>query len=200
MDIWNAFTRALKVSHRSNMQAAGTSEMPPEPSKNDDLLAFRTIIKMLSMLSLIQSPARLATNAPIGTTQEDRRSLRLLDALSAVLIRRHEITAVVARPYDGSTGNLRVYASVVLPGKTEPFLQPSETSDVPNFWDRARNFAVAANPRDTKINGNSDSLMNFKSLPIIGDYEKDIAKELVDAAKVEGNAQPLLDTFLKNHW
>jgi hypothetical protein len=192
MDIWNAIAQTLKnLSHHSNMRA-------PEPSKNDDLLAFQTII---TMLSLIQSPARLTIKAPIGTTNEDRRALRLLDALSTVLIRRFEITAVVARPYDESTGNLQVFASVVLPSETEPLLQPSKGSNDQDFWSRVRNFAVATNPRNTKINGNIDSLMNSTSLPIIGDRQEKVPEELVNAAKLEGEGNtPLLNTFLETNW
>ena len=79
------------------------------------------------MLSFIQSTTgqlrcTANTTTPLGTDQEDRRLLRILNALSTVLVREHEVIAVLVKPYDGS--NVQVLASMVQPSN-EPLLQPS---------------------------------------------------------------------------
>ena len=173
----NAFKRILK------------SEMPHVPSKVDDLLAFRSII---TMLSYIQSNGRLSTEeGPIATGTNDYKELRLLDALSAVLVREHEITAVVAQPYDGS--NLRVFASVIHPSNA--LLLPN--SDHQSLWSRIWNFTIFMNPRVDKTSGDFDSMINNTSFPLIGDYEEKIPEDLVTAAKENA---PVFDTFLDTHW
>jgi hypothetical protein len=185
----------------NKMQAIDTSKMPPAESsqastsaKAKDLLAFHTIT---TMLSFIQSPAsrRLSfVTGPICIERNDRRELRVLDALSAVLIREHEITAAVAPPhYNGS--HLQVFASVVHP--SESLLQHGANSDDQSLWDRFCNLTATLNPRTSKIYGNTDSLLNNTSLPLIGDYEDKVPRNLITAAK--GNV-PVLDVFLQSHW
>lgn len=196
----DTFNRAFqKLSGRLNMQVTGTSETPPKPShtKAKDLLAFRTII---TMLSSIQSPnIRLAAKTAIGTTMDknSRNALRVLDALSAVLIREHEITAVVAQPFNGL--NLQVFASVVYPSNAGPLFQPGSDGAEPDsqsFWGRV--FTVAINPRNPGPKALKDnSLINVTSLPIIGDHLDNVPVELVNAAKVNAS---VLDMFLKTHW
>jgi hypothetical protein len=107
--------------------------------KAEDLLAFRTIT---TMLHFIQSHSSYYTGA-IVTATEDRNDLRVLDALSAILIRQHKIVAVVAKPYDGP--NLQVIASVICPTNTDSLLQPDALTT--SFW---RRFTVAPNPRKDK--------------------------------------------------
>ena len=182
--IWEALARTLK-------KASGRSKATSEPSlitdtKTYDLLAFNTVITMLTYFRAANN--RLATHAPIGTSQDDRRTLRVLDAFSAVLIREHEITAVVAKPYDGS--NLQVFASVIYPGNAEPPPQSGAVPSESGLWDR---FIVGVNPRDNKINGCTDSLMNLTPFPIFGDYKDQVPQKLIDASNV-------LDTFLQNYW
>ena len=175
------------------------SKMPPEPSqesqprkenlsfgsKAEDLLALRTII---AMLSFIHSPnGRSPTETgPIGTQKVVRGELRVLDALSALLIRHHEITAVVAPLYNVPTSNLQVFASVVDPSIPDPelSLQPGTNSENPGFWTRFRNFTVSVNPRHEKTNDKViDSLMNNTSLPLIRDCDDLAPEDLVTAAK-----------------
>jgi hypothetical protein len=190
---WEALSRALqKMSGSSNMPA--TSEKPPEPSqsttKTQDLLAFRTIITMLSCIQ--SSNTRLATKAGPTRTEKDRAELRVLDALSTVLIRRHEITAVVARPHDGI--NFQVFASVAYPSNAEPLLQPDDKG----LWSRICNFTVTTNPRVSKMHTRTDSLINLSSIPVIGDHQDQVPGELVTAAKE--NSTDVLNIFLKTHW
>ena len=112
-----------------------------------DLLAFRTIITMLTYIQSQSSNTRLATKTPIASKVDDPKVLRVLDALSSVLIREHEITAVVAQaaqPYDGF--DLQFFASVVYPSNTEPLLQPGAEPGGQSSWDRVCNFTIAVNP------------------------------------------------------
>ena len=111
------------ITSISSEDSSSSESMPP--TKADDLLAFRSII---TMLSHIQSNGRSSTDSEarlIATRTADDSSykeLRLLDALSTVLTRQHEVIAVVALPYCGSDDGgsesnhkVRVFASVVNP-------------------------------------------------------------------------------------
>jgi hypothetical protein len=160
------------------------------PTKAQDLLAFRTIILMLSFL---QSPtSRLASTRIIGELKDDRTTLKVLDALSAILIREHEVTAVMAKPYDGF--NLPIFASVVHP-TDKSLLQSSTKSGSQGFWSRMCDFTIYLNPL---TNGNTDSLMNKTPFPIIGDYEDNVPADLVTAS-LKGN-ESLLDVYLAAYW
>jgi hypothetical protein len=192
------------------------SQPSTTPSKARDLLALRTIIMMLS---LIDSPdgRSLAPNykPPLGILPKERKELKVLDALSAVLIREHEITAVMAKPYDGA--NLQVIGSVVHPSDAEPSLQPASSnvepslqpasnSETQGFWRRIRSnfkFAVTVNPRSSPINGHTDSLRNKDILPSLIACKDSVTvpPQLIATAKHEGNASmPLLDLYLKDFW
>jgi hypothetical protein len=181
--MWDAITRILD-------RAAGRSKATSEPSpitdtKTDDLLvAFNTVITMLTYLRAANN--RLA-NAPIGTSKDDRRNLRVLDALSAVLIRENEITAVVAKRYDGL--NLQVFASVIYSVNAEPLPQSGAVLES-GVWDQ---FIVGVNQRDDEINGHTDSLINLTPFPIFGDHKDQVPQDLIDASSV-------LDTFLQTYW
>jgi hypothetical protein len=206
MKIVDILNRAIgKVSGRFNESknpSPSTTGNSSEPkfTKVDDLLAFRTIITMLSALG--SHNTRLHGELSIDnttTTTDERVLLRLLDALSAVLVRRYEITAVVAHPYGGN--DVQVFVSVVHSNRTKSLLQPSQAGNR-----CLRNHTVAINPRHTPVNSVVDSLMNSTSLPrLTADYGI-IPQDLVDAAnKSEANRDkainsPVLEVFLKNHW
>lgn len=195
----------LKVSGRSNMQ--DTSEKPStgslfnsqSDSKHRELLAFRTIITMLYYIQ--SSNTRFPKTDITVAAKEELMALRVQDALSAVLIRQHEVAAVVAQPYNGLS--LKVFASVVHPSKAEPQALPqhfARSVDQPqNFWDQVRNFTVTINPRapKSKINNHNDSLINLTSLPIIGDHQDQVPKDLVAVAEV---SKSVLDVYLDVHW
>jgi hypothetical protein len=157
-------------------QAIDTSEMPPaEISESILFEAFRTIT---TILSYIHSPSRRFSSetGPIGDGYDDREALKVLDALSAVLIRDHEIVAVVAPPYN------------------EFLLQPGSDDQTRSLWGL---FWATLNPRTSKIYGNTDSLQNNTSLPLIGDYEDKVPINLITAAKENA---PVLEVFLQSHW
>ena len=159
-----------------------------DATKAQDLLAFRTII---SMLSFLQSPTSRASSLSIWGSEDDRSTLTMLDALSAVLIREHEVTAVMTKPFDGF--NLPIFTSVVHP-TVKSLLQSSTHSDSRGFWNRMRDFVLPF----ILINSNTDSLMNKTSLPIVGDYEDKVPADLVTAS-LKGN-ESLLDAYLAAHW
>ena len=203
MGVWEAFTCYIEKmpSGYLNKQATDrTSQNLPERSQSDfkaeDLLAFRTII---TMLSYIQSHNGAVTRrtGPTATDEKDCnpvRVLRVLDALSTVMTRQHEIIAALAKPYNGFT--IQVFASVVYSNKAEPLFQPGAESDQ-DLWSWVCKYILVPNPRDTKVNGHIDSLMNKTLLPFIGDHQDKVPQELVTTVKEN---PPVLDIFLQNHW
>jgi len=129
---------------------------------------------------------------PSGTRAEsitpsdaDHNSLRVLDALSAVLVRQHEITAVVAKHEDS---DLQVFASVSLGVHANLNGSSSQICD----------FTTAGNPRTNGINGHvDDSLINKTRTPIIGDHEDRVPEDLIAAGEAGGG---LLRVYLESIW
>src|SRR6266540_6892819 len=119
---------------------------PPPPKLMISLPSARSLLcSLITMLSHIQSPNNESTNTgPIATVKEDRDELRVLDALSAMLSRQYEITAVLAKPYNGS--NLQVFASTTYPSNAEPLLQSGAEPSTQSFWSRIWNFTAITNP------------------------------------------------------
>ena len=159
MPPWNKLSSAFKKAiDSSNMQREPSK---PSPStKAEDLLAFCTITTMLSFIQSTTGQLRCTANTttPLGTDQEDCRLLRLLDALSTVLVREHEVIAVVVKPYDGS--DVQVLASMVQPSN-ESLLQSGANSDSQSFlgW-MLSNFTFTMNTCHDPIYKNNDSLLN----------------------------------------
>lgn len=188
MGVWETISCAIETfSGRLNTRATDRT------FKAEDLLAFRTIITMLSYLQS-HNGAVTSRSGPSATNKTDHNTLRVLDALSTIMTRQHEVIAVLAKPYDGST--LQVFASVVYSNKAEPLLQPSAEPDQ-DLWSRVCKFVAAIDTRETKVNNQNDSLMNKTSVPFIGDHQDKVPQELV--TRVKENA-PVLDIFLQKHW
>ena len=185
----------MSLIKKNSPSQPSISDSDSERTKANDLLAFRTIMTMLRCLN---SPKRTQEKFTV-TVQEsdDRKILKVLDALSTLLVREHEITAVVAKSFDGL--NIPIIATVV-----DPTDETSPQSDAnSNIWSWFRDFTVSINPRVSKVNNNIDSLMNNTSLPIIGDYEDKVPDDLRKAAGVSGRSGAnvaLLDAYLANHW
>jgi hypothetical protein len=167
-------------------------DFPTESSdttKARDLLAFRTVSTMLSYLTHSNGSRPSVTSAElISSDAGDRKALRVLDAVSAVLVRQHEVIAVVAKHASGTeTSGLQVFASVS---------HPIRVHDA-NGGFSIRDFTATVNPRTTKTNGHkNDSLVNNTTLPIFGDYEDSVPVDLI-AAGEQGN---LLKVYLEKHW
>jgi hypothetical protein len=176
----------------------------PVNRKAKNLLALRTII---SMLSLIHSSSGRSSNdkAPMGG-KVDRKQLKVLDALSALFIRRYEITAVVASPPNNAS-NLQVFTSVSNPSDAElsESLQPDSNSENQpegrGLWTQfCNNFIVSVNPRSDS-DGNADSLMNMQKWPLITDCKDKVPLDLVTASELEAVAsKPLLALYLEKFW
>ena len=101
MPPWKKLSSAFKKAIDSSKMQRKPSE--PSPStKAEDLLAFCTITMMLFFIQSTtgQLGCTANTTTPLGTDQEDCRLLRILDALSTILVREHKVIAVVVKPYD----------------------------------------------------------------------------------------------------
>jgi hypothetical protein len=191
------------------------SELPPgpvfttTPTKTERLKAFRTIITLLSKLDSPNGQPPDEKGA-IATEDEDLKELRVLDALSTILIRKSEVTAVVAPRFDGD--QFQVFTSPIFTGNAKPSTNQSDSNTAPDnyslqsgsntrggvqdFIARVYNFAVAPNPRLVPVHKKIDSLMNTTPLPLIQDCVVDVDENLVTAAQSDG----LLISFLDTYW
>jgi len=150
------------------------------------ILAFRTIT---TMLSLIQSPTEITSTGEKDLSKEQRDKLRVLDALSAVIVRQHEIAAVMAKPSNGD--KIEVLASV---NHLDPTFDIPQLSD--SRLDRLR-WLITPNPRDPLKNKKSkiDSLTTRATSVTLVDTNTKISEKLSTA-----DSDKLLDTFLLNEW
>jgi hypothetical protein len=83
--------RSLKVDSHFSPPILNQTH-PPSIVLPPGILAFRTITYLLSCL---QRPGAMKLSDKASLDDEVRRELRLLDALATLLVRRHEIVAVV---------------------------------------------------------------------------------------------------------
>jgi hypothetical protein len=200
MDVLKFFNRVFKATRVR--RDVDWTEMPSEPNgmstdsetKANDLHAFRTITTMLSYIKSGGRPTEMEQICTVESSGDRKRRLRVLDALSAVLIRQYEVTAVVAEPHEGlGVGSeIQVFASVE---SGEGYGSDSDHQDM--ISTEFGRFTVTINPRESKINHKTDSLINLTSLPVIGDYRDKVPGDLVAVANSGGS---LLDVYLRNHW
>lgn len=160
---------------------------------DDAILAFRTIT---TMLSLIQSPTETtSTREKEDFTKDKRRELKILDALSAVAVRRFEIVAVVAKSYNGS--NLEVIASVNNAGPALNIHQQDSGSLA--ALKTSFQWFITPNPRNADRKSNrkikEDSLTTRKQHMTLVEPHTQISEKLSKA-----NSDNLLDVFLENEW
>ena len=125
--------------------------------------------------------------------------LRILDALSTVLVREPEVIAVVVKPYDGS--DVQVLASMVQPSN-ESLLQSGANSDSQSFLRRMlSNFTFAMNTCHDPIYKNNDSLLNSSPLLHIGDYEDKVPEDFTAAVKSGVKvSDSVLRAYLDAYW
>jgi hypothetical protein len=194
---------AMKILKKwqSKLQLTGKESKSPSPDDVDldtqAILAFRTIT---TMLSTIQSPTKIASTVVQRLPNEQRRELRVLDALSAVAVRQHEIVAVTAKSYGGA--NVEVLMSVNI---LEPALNIYQHSGAQSTWNALRWFRITPNPRDSAKNlkDKIDSLTiktssSGKSSMKLVDPSATVSLELSEAGKVSNDK--LLATFLQTEW
>lgn len=154
----------------------------------DAILAFRTIT---SMLSLIQ-PRIVKAGRDEGLSKDELQELRVLDALSAVAVRQHEVVAVIAKSF---SDHIEVVASVHnvnpatnIPKDTTPSKHPFRWLITPN----PRN--LSKNPKDP-----TDSLTRTtdSTMTLVNPSEK-ITEGLLVLSKA--SPENLLDDYLLNEW
>ena len=173
-------------------------ESDDESCKADAILAFRTIT---TMLALIQAPIKLTDSQEVVISQDEHRELKVLDALAAVAVRRHEIVAAMAKDYKGSQAEVLVSVNNV-----GPALNISQHSENPALAGRkfssklALRWLIAPNPRDQDRKKNQnlkmDSLIRPKDACMtFVDPNTTISEELFRATP-----EKLLDTFLQTEW
>lgn len=198
MKQWDYIQKAYnKLAQLMSGQATSDTKKSPRSTetthsdKASYLLAFRTIITMLSLLQRLSPYSRSATTQEqsLGPkTTENRKVLKVLDALSSVLVREHDKIALVARPCCGSP--LKVFASVV-----DSTAACTKTRLQPDVWNWVRNITVAVNPR-------KQDRTNTTSFPVIRDCQAKVPAALITAAAAGGSgwSRSLLDLFLRDHW
>jgi hypothetical protein len=144
-----------------NESSGGESNDSDVPDSRAMILAFRMIT---TMLSYIKSPTEVTTRPNISDSQ--RYELRVLDALSAVIIRRYEVAAVMAKRYNGDK-KIEVLVSVNDTSISEPVLTISQQShhceNIPG------SFIITPKPRDPDRNPKDkiDSLTTRNTTPTI---------------------------------
>ncbi len=100
---------------------------------NLDLYAFRTIVTMLALL-------RPQREIPDKREKPDSKKLRILDALAAIITRKHGVAVVVAHPHD-DTGTTQVLTR---------FNRENRTQFAGDLLDSCPSFLTAQNPRRLK--------------------------------------------------
>ena len=155
-------------------------------SKDESILAFRTIT---TMLSLIQQPSETTKVEPVHIPKAKRKELRVLDSLAALLVRNHEVVTVMTVP---SNGNSIQIISVVNLNQSRPALtitpQPGMSLSPWNleWW-------LSINPRRTA--------------PIIPEADEDSMQVVDPDTRISqtlsnsmGNPDILLHTYLQTQW
>ena len=191
------FESIANASLGDNLNCASNDVAP-----SDAILAFRTIT---TILSLIQNPTEIitkeiTTNLKEVTAADSEKKdlkcqLRVLDALSAVTVRRHEVVAAVAKPYNGI--GLEVLTSV---NKLEPALNMISESQHESPGPSRSNWLrwlISPNPRDPKKNKKSkgDSMTTMYPRITLVDPNQMISTELSQASEDD-----LLNIFLRTEW
>ena len=160
----------LNESHSSHL----TSDRDIAKKKDDAILTFRTIT---TMLSLIQSPTEVTKSGITGQkdiSDPHCRDLRVLDAISALAIRKYEIAAVMAKCHNEANIQVLVSANNSEPVLTIPQQYPD--SDLSFLqW-----FMITPNPHDPKKNSKNktDSLATRYTYPTLVDPKTQISEEL----------------------
>ena len=172
-----------------------TSDRDIVKKKDGAILAFRTIT---TMLSLIQSPTEVTKSGITGQkdiSDSHRRDLRVLDAISALAIRKHEIAAVMAKRHNGANIQVLVSANNSEPALTIPQQYPDSKNDSDLSF--LRWFMITPNPRYPKKNSKNetDSLTARYTYPTLVDPNTQISEELSMATQ-----ENLLQTFLRTQW
>ena len=170
--------------------------IPDDPQDAQAIYAFRSIT---TMLAHIHSPT-VTTNSGERkhSSKDERRELRLLDALAAVAVREHEIVAAVAKGNAGSSIQVLVSANSVDPALNIP--QHSNES-----WKGPVRWFITPNPRDRALRNNKtkpiDSLTRIRENTYMSvvDPSTDIS-QVFSTATQASTSSDLLNAFLLTEW
>jgi hypothetical protein len=135
------------------------------------------------MLALIQCPSETTKIEPIHISKEERKELRVLDALAALLVRGDEKVAIMAVPYDGKS--IQVLSAVNLNNAGSAASKPAES--------RTIRWLTSLNSRFTSP----------KFPPTDEDSMKVVDPDTkIDQTLLEHKDKPdrLLETFLPTQW
>jgi hypothetical protein len=163
-----------------------------QPDDNLELIyAFRTIS---TMLRLIQCGTELDFKPEITDTdlsdETQRKELRILDALSSVIVRRHEIAAVVVTI---DSGTIEVLVSYIKPSNKIKLITPQRNGVISSIL----KYLVTPNPRDPSAKGNAgdprDSMTTVRTKLAVVDPE-------FEGANKDSDPKDLLETYLREHW
>jgi hypothetical protein len=145
-----------------------------------DILAFRTITTLLSVFQP-HTPSNPQTHSK---TEHDE--LMVLDALAALLVRQHEVAAVISTGNDGS--GVQVLASVVRIDNSGPIF----TDILP----QSTQWVASMNPRANPPKKNypvDPSLTSF-------DVSLEVPDGQIPAELLTEKDKNLLDAFLETQW
>lgn len=183
---------------KKSKQPLSQSGHPIPKDHQDAIYAFRTIT---TMLAHIHSPTE-TTNSRERTVpdKDERRELRLLDALAVIAVREHEIVAAVAKGNDGSS------IQVLLSANSVDFpLNIPQHSKSPSIWNDPIHWFITPNPRDHGWPRNRkepiDSLTQIRedTYMRVVDPSSGVSQVLSTVAAT-GTSSDLLDAFLSTAW
>jgi hypothetical protein len=176
-----SFARITELDLLKRKKSSRKLAKSPLKSDHDGILAFRTITTMLALIQCPTETTKLGPKNQISNTK--RRELRILDAISALLIREYENVAVIAKPYDGKS--IQVVCVVNL-----------------------NNLGFAATPKEPAwpIRWLA-SLNSRRTSPVFPENEDDSMKVVDPETRVhrtllehKNNPQMLLNTFILTQW
>jgi hypothetical protein len=153
--------------------------------------AFRTIT---TLLSLLQSNVEIPNTGHVH--EHSKSELKVLDALSALIIQDHGVAAVASIPDDDAPGSFQVLIS--LRSGVGGQLTLTSQSSVGNILKPFRTLSISLNTRR--------GVSGHKNPPY--DPDQDHAEPTFEPAKVEDsglekhidNPRKLLSEFLKKYW
>lgn len=169
------------------------SEQTPTPPVPESILAFRTITTMLSYLHRARDEYK---EEPAIQNKVDKERLRLLSALTILMVREHEVVAAVSK--EQSVANS---TEVVISAHSEQCEEGLPLSKPNNVYDQFRSmwFYATANPRQQKgPSTDGDSLTPGPEItqPVIINPEDKVPADLLEARNNDDLYQIYVEKYL----
>jgi hypothetical protein len=151
---------------------------PPNGSLLEaDILALRTMLKMLSLLQHLKTDEDSNTRQSVENTEVQKREIKVLSALATVLVMEHEKVAVVAKHGNGEGIEVFACTDQIAADKTND-------SYLTDLW----NFLTTINPKTKGV-----GLSNKGAYPCIRSLKD-------EAGYPEGASLEELQTMVRSHW